>query len=127
MFKLLWVSVVMGSLAVAFSPAAAWAQLQLNIGTSTTQQMPGFTASPKKALPPVPTNLLRPISRDTPPEETLDMPLSFMGEQILQAICDAEIDLEQGLSLMPDLSRVHVQQECPAQLDPTASAPAATI
>lgn len=62
--------------------------------------------------PPTPTQ----IQPDSPPELTLAQPLSVMGEQILEAICEGDLQPQQGLALMPDLSEAHVRQSCPQQL-----------
>ncbi|MDX2270904.1 MAG: hypothetical protein NW237_03005 [Cyanobacteriota bacterium] len=101
---------------VILSPLPALAQeksgqppVELNVGTSTTQ-----TSSPE-TLPPPPLGV-RQISLDTDPAATLDQPLSLMGEDILQAVCDAQIDPQKALALMPDLSEAHIRATCPKRL-----------
>lgn len=91
----------------------ALAEAQLEVGTSTT-------LSPQAAppvLPPPPVGV-RPISLDTDPEQTADMPLSLMAEQVLEAVCEAQIDAQRALALMPDLSESHIRAACPKRLIP---------
>lgn len=76
------------------------AELQLSTQTTTLPQ------------PPTPTH----IQSNTPPEQTLAQPLSLMGEQVLEAICTGDLQIETGLEIMPDLSRQHIQQVCPQRL-----------
>ncbi len=96
----------------------ALAQVELNVEMSTTQTLPSTSAEP--SLPTPPTHIYRQLNQDTPPEETLDIPLSLMGEQVLEAVCDAQLDAQKALHIMPDLSEVHIQQTCPKQLSPKA-------
>ncbi len=125
MLKLMCLSVTVGVLVaslISISNGVVWAQqLQLDVGTSTTQPSPQFLPNQPSVLPPPPPTLVRQLSRDTPPEETIDMPLSLMGQQMLDAVCDAQIEVSQALSLMPDLSRVHIQNACPNRLSPATS------
>ncbi|MGY2946861.1 hypothetical protein [Thermostichus sp. MS-CIW-30] len=91
----------------------ALAEAQLEVGTSTT-------LSPQAAppvLPPPPVGV-RQISLDTDPEQTADMPLSLMAEQVLEAVCEAQIDAQRALALMPDLSESHIRAACPKRLIP---------
>jgi len=91
----------------------ALAEAQLEVGTSTT-------LSPQAAppvLPPPPVGV-RQISVDTDPEQTADMPLSLMAEQVLEAVCEAQIDAQRALALMPDLSESHIRAACPKRLIP---------
>lgn len=96
----------------------ALAQVELNVEMSTTQTLPSTPT--ETALPAPPTHIYRQLNHDTPPEETLDIPLSLMGEQVLEAVCDAQLDAQKALHIMPDLSEVHIQQTCPKQLAPKA-------
>lgn len=92
----------------------AFAQLQLDVGTSTTTMPP---EEPDPVLPPPPPGV-RQISVDTDPEHTADMPLSLMGEHVLEAVCEAQIDAQRALALMPDLSESHIRAACPKRLAP---------
>lgn len=121
---------VMGGLLVALMPLPAPAQVEelsspaqveLNVGTSAVQTLPSPLPNQLNVLPPPPAHVLREISRDSDPSTTLDVPLSLMGEQILEAVCDAQIPAGRALSLMPDLSPIHIQQQCPEQLAPETS------
>ncbi|MGQ9836463.1 MAG: hypothetical protein ACUVRV_00495 [Cyanobacteriota bacterium] len=89
----------------------AFADLQLDVGTSTT--MPPEEPDPVLPAPPLG---VRQISVDTDPEQTADMPLSLMGEQVLEAVCEAQIDAQRALALMPDLSESHIRSACPKRL-----------
>lgn len=103
---------LLGSLLIG-GGSEAFANLQLEVGTSTT--MP--PEEPAPTLPPPPSGV-RQISVDTDPEQTADMPLSLMGEQVLEAVCEAQIDARRALALMPDLSESHIRAACPKQLIP---------
>lgn len=70
------------------------------------------TQSTTLTQPPTPTQ----IQPDSPPELTLAQPLSVLGEQVLEAICQGDLKVDQGLDLMPDLSEAHIHQSCPLQL-----------
>ncbi len=70
------------------------------------------TQSTTLTQPPTPTQ----IQPDSPPELTLAQPLSVLGEQVLEAICEGDLKVQQGLNLMPDLSQAHIDQSCPQQL-----------
>ncbi len=70
------------------------------------------TQSTTLPQPPTPTQ----IQPDSPPELTLAQPLSVLGEQVLEAICEGDLKVQQGLELMPDLSEAHVRQACPQHL-----------
>jgi len=89
-------------LALGMVPALAVAEeLQLDVGTRTT-------ISP---LPPVPTVVQ--IDENSPPEATPDLPLSLMGEVLLDAVCSSWIPADFALKLFPDLSMSHIQRTCP--------------
>ncbi|MFQ3584473.1 MAG: hypothetical protein SNJ85_06020 [Cyanobacteriota bacterium] len=103
---------LLGSLLMLGS-GVAFAQVQLDVGTSTS--MP--PQEPDPVLPPPPPGV-RQISVDTDPEQTADMPLSLMGEQVLEAVCEAQIDAQRALALMPDLSESHIRAACPKRLLP---------
>ncbi|MCF2969896.1 hypothetical protein L1047_01635 [Synechococcus sp. Nb3U1] len=106
-----WI-LLLGSLLV-LGNGLAFAQLQLDLGTSTT--IPPEKAPP--VLPPPPVGV-RQISIDTDPAQTADMPLSLMGEHVLEAVCEAQIDAQRALALMPDLSESHIRAACPKRLIP---------
>ncbi|MEN9203841.1 MAG: hypothetical protein Q6K80_12910 [Thermostichus sp. DG_1_6_bins_120] len=110
--QLLGLGLLLGSL-LMLGNDLTFAQLQLDLGTSTT--MP--PQEPDPVLPPPPLSL-RQISVDTDPEQTADMPLSLMAEQVLEAVCEAQIDAQRALALMPDLSESHIRAACPKQLLP---------
>jgi len=101
-------SLLLGSLLVA-GRGVALAEAQLEVGTSTTL--------PPPVLPPPPVGV-RQIREDTNPEQTADMPLSLMAEQVLEAVCEAQIDAQRALALMPDLSESHIRAACPKRLIP---------
>ncbi|HIK20600.1 MAG TPA: hypothetical protein IGR15_05990 [Synechococcus sp. M44_DOE_062] len=103
---------LLGSL-VMVGRGVALAEAQLEVGTSTT-------LSPQAAPPvlPSPPVGVRQISLDTDPEQTADMPLSLMAEQVLEAVCEAQIDAQRALALMPDLSESHIRAACPKRLIP---------
>ncbi|MFS8899907.1 hypothetical protein NW841_09935 [Synechococcus sp. H60.3] len=105
-------SLLLGSLLVA-GHGVALAEAQLEVGTSTT--LPPQSAPP--VLPPPPVGV-RQIREDTDPEQTADMPLSLMAEQVLEAVCEAQIDAQRALALMPDLSESHIRAACPKRLIP---------
>lgn len=103
---------LLGSLLIV-GHGVALAEAQLEVGTSTT-------LSPQAAppvLPPPPVRV-RQISVDTDPEQTADMPLSLIAEQVLEAVCEAQIDAQRALALMPDLSESHIRAACPKRLIP---------
>jgi hypothetical protein len=91
---------------------ATFAETQLSVGTSTT-----LPPRAEPTLPPPPQGV-RQISEKTNPEETADMPLSLLAEQVLEAVCEAQIDAERALALMPDLSKSHIRAACPKRLIP---------
>lgn len=91
----------------------ALAEAQLEVGTSTT--LPPQAAP--LVLPPPPV-AVRQIREDTDPEQTADMPLSLLAEQVLEAVCEAQIDAQRALALMPDLSESHIRAACPKRLIP---------
>ncbi len=101
-------ALLLGSLLVA-GCGVALAEAQLEVGTSTTL--------PPPVLPPPPVGV-RQIREDTDPEQTADMPLSLMAEQVLEAVCEAQIDAQRALALMPDLSESHIRAACPKRLIP---------
>ncbi len=103
---------LLGSLLVG-RPSAAFAEVQLEVGTSTT--LPSQAAP--TLLPPPPVGV-RQIREDTDPEQTADMPLSLLAEQVLEAVCEAQIDAQRALALMPDLSESHIRAACPKRLIP---------
>lgn len=103
------VTILMGS---EFGWTAAAQELQLEINTSATQ------ANPDAVLPPPPPVEGRVIDPNSDPATTVDMPLSFVGEQILESVCEAHIDPQKALMVMPDLSEIHIQRACPKQLAP---------
>lgn len=105
--------ILVGALWSALDPLSASAQVQLNVGTSSVQPLPSPLPNQLNVLPPPPAHILRQISRDSDPSTTVDLPLSLMGEQILNAVCDAQIAPALALSLMPDLSPLHIQSHCP--------------
>jgi hypothetical protein len=117
MMKKVLVSLTMSVLLINLGNYAL-AQVELNLETSTTLTLPS-TAS-ETTLPAPPTHIYRQINHATPPEETLDIPLSLMGEQVLEAVCDSQLDAQKALHMMPDLSEVHIQETCPKQLAPKA-------
>lgn len=85
--------------------------LELEVNTSTTQSE-GLTQPPQG---------VRQIEPGSDPATTVDMPLSLIGELILESVCDAQIDPQKALSVMPDLSELHIQRACPKRLDPKPS------
>ena len=91
---------------------ATFAETPLSVGTSTT-----LPPRAEPTLPPPPQGV-RQISEKTNPEETADMPLSLLAEQVLEAVCEAQIDAERALALMPDLSKSHIRAACPNRLIP---------
>jgi len=106
--------ILIGALLSALLPLPAPAQqVELNVGTSSVQPLPSPLPNQLNVLPPPPPFILRQISRESDPSTTVDMPLSLMGEQILNAVCEAEITPDLALSLMPDLSPLHIQHHCP--------------
>jgi len=105
-------TLLLGSLLVA-GRGVALAEAQLEVGTSTT--LPPQAAPP--VLPPPPVGV-RQIREDTDPEQTADMPLSLLAEQVLEAVCEAQIDAQRALALMPDLSESHIRAACPKRLIP---------
>lgn len=56
------------------------------------------------------------IQPKTPPQATLSQPLSRLGEQVLESICEGNLEVQKGLAMMPDLSEAHIRQSCPQQL-----------
>jgi hypothetical protein len=105
-----------GIVFVGCSQGVSFAQTELNVGASTTQP----AAQEPTQLPPAPVGV-RQISLDSDPATTLDQPLSLMGEQLLDAVCDAQIDAQKALALMPDLSEAHIRAACPKRLAPKIS------
>ncbi len=112
MGKIGW-ALLLGSLLVLSGQGVVFAEMELEVGTSTT--MPPEEALP--VLPPPPLGV-RQISVDTDPDQTADMPLSLMGEHVLEAVCEAQIDAQRALALMPDLSESHIRAACPKRLIP---------
>ncbi len=102
---------VLGSLLLGRS-SPTFAEAQLEVGTSAT-----LPPQPEPTLPPPPQGV-RQISENTDPEETADMPLSLLAEQVLEAVCEGQIDARRALTLMPDLSKSHLLAACPKQLSP---------
>ncbi|NJL98412.1 MAG: hypothetical protein HC818_01635 [Synechococcaceae cyanobacterium RM1_1_27] len=99
-------------LALVLSPLSASAQqVELDVNTSAIQ------ATPEGMLPPPPAGV-RQIDPNSDPATTVDMPLSLVGEQLLEAVCEAQIDAQKALSVMPDLSEIHIQRSCPKELAP---------
>ena len=86
-------------------------QVELDVNTSAVQ------ATPEGMLPPPPAGV-RQIDPNSDPATTVDMPLSLVGEQLLEAVCEAQIDAQKALSVMPDLSEIHIQRSCPKELAP---------
>ncbi|MEN9224593.1 MAG: hypothetical protein Q6L60_03030 [Thermostichus sp. HHBFW_bins_43] len=112
MWEVGW-ALLLGSLLVFSDQGVVVAELELETGTSTT--LPPDEAPP--VLPPPPLGV-RQISVDTDPDQTADMPLSLMGEHVLEAVCEAQIDAQRALALMPDLSESHIRAACPKRLIP---------
>lgn len=104
------------SLNLVFQADLALAQTELNVGASTTQPL-----IHEGLVLPQPPLQVRQISLDDDPAETLDQPLSLLGQQILDAVCDQQIDADRAMQLMPDLSEAHIRLSCPTQLVPKAS------
>ncbi len=55
------------------------------------------------------------------------LPLSELGEQVLGAICEGNLEVAAGLSVMPDLSHDHIEAACPHRLDVQAAQLESTI
>lgn len=92
--------------------SVATAQTQLNVEMSKTQIL--VLPAPPQAVPK--------IDLTTPPESTLNMPLSLMAEEVLNSVCNAEINPEEALIQVPDLSKAHIQAQCPDKLSPKIKA-----
>ncbi|MGF1575794.1 MAG: hypothetical protein ACFCU9_07605 [Cyanophyceae cyanobacterium] len=92
-------------------PSVSAQQVELDVNTSAVQ------ATPEGMLPPPPAGV-RQIDPNSDPATTVDMPLSLVGEQLLEAVCEAQIDPQKALSVMPDLSEIHIQRSCPKELAP---------
>lgn len=109
---ILAIGVVTILLGIALGRAAVAQELQLEINTSATQ------SNPEAVLPPPPPIEGRWIDPNSDPATTVDMPLSLVGEQILESVCESFIDPQKALMVMPDLSEIHIQRACPKQLAP---------
>ncbi len=110
--RILTIGVLAVLMGIEFGWTAAAQELQLEINTSATQ------ANPEVVLPPPPPVEGRLIDPNSDPATTVDMPLSLVGEQILESVCESFIDPQKALMVMPDLSEIHIQRACPKQLAP---------
>jgi hypothetical protein len=110
--RILAIGVVTMLMGFDFWRTAVAQELQLEINTSATQ------ANPEAVLPPPPPVEGRVIDPNSDPATTVDMPLSLVGEQILESVCESFIDPQKALMVMPDLSEIHIQRACPKQLAP---------
>jgi hypothetical protein len=98
--------IALTSLSVGMMGGVATAQTQLNVEMSKTQVL---------VLPP-PPQAVPEIDVKTPAESTLDMPLSLMAQEVLNSVCNAEINPEEALAQVPDLSEAHIKAQCPDKL-----------
>ncbi len=87
---------------VAISAASVRAEGQLG------SEVPGVLPAPPTVadIQPISINSNSPI-----------LPLSQLGEQVLETVCSGDLTVQQGLEAMPDLTTTHIQNACPSQLE----------